>query len=176
MSRQIVENAWKKWSERRDLNSRPPVPQTGALTRLRYAPSQTGTGVASAPALPGAAAMFLSPAACNLYGWQRPDPLSQPPNSQRSGRPGWRAACGRARVALRSLKHWPRDEILQTDTLVAGASAAARQSRDGWRGAGQPLPVAASCVEEGEMDQGHRQACGTAGSAFLVDLARNARP
>ncbi len=31
------------WSERRDLNSRPPVPQTGALTRLRYAPSQSGT-------------------------------------------------------------------------------------------------------------------------------------
>ena len=28
----------KYWSERRDLNSRPPVPQTGALTRLRYAP------------------------------------------------------------------------------------------------------------------------------------------
>src|SRR5438105_5503194 len=26
------------WSERRDLNSRPPVPQTGALTRLRHAP------------------------------------------------------------------------------------------------------------------------------------------
>jgi hypothetical protein len=28
----------KKWSERRDLNSGPPVPQTGALTGLRYAP------------------------------------------------------------------------------------------------------------------------------------------
>lgn len=28
----------KQWSERRDLNSRPPVPQTGALTGLRYAP------------------------------------------------------------------------------------------------------------------------------------------
>ena len=27
------------WSERRDLNSRPPVPQTGALTRLRHAPN-----------------------------------------------------------------------------------------------------------------------------------------
>lgn len=26
------------WSERGDLNSRPPVPQTGALTELRYAP------------------------------------------------------------------------------------------------------------------------------------------
>jgi hypothetical protein len=26
------------WSERRDLNSRPPVPQTGALTGLRHAP------------------------------------------------------------------------------------------------------------------------------------------
>jgi hypothetical protein len=28
-----------KWSERGDLNSRPPVPQTGALTELRYAPT-----------------------------------------------------------------------------------------------------------------------------------------
>jgi hypothetical protein len=28
-----------KWSERRDLNSGPPVPQTGALTGLRYAPN-----------------------------------------------------------------------------------------------------------------------------------------
>jgi hypothetical protein len=28
----------KKWSERQDLNLRPPVPQTGALTGLRYAP------------------------------------------------------------------------------------------------------------------------------------------
>ncbi len=27
------------WSERRDLNPRPPVPQTGALTGLRYAPN-----------------------------------------------------------------------------------------------------------------------------------------
>ncbi len=27
------------WSERRDLNSGPPVPQTGALTGLRYAPT-----------------------------------------------------------------------------------------------------------------------------------------
>ena len=27
-----------EWSEREDLNLRPPVPQTGALTRLRYAP------------------------------------------------------------------------------------------------------------------------------------------
>ncbi len=27
-----------EWSERRDLNPRPPVPQTGALTRLRHAP------------------------------------------------------------------------------------------------------------------------------------------
>jgi hypothetical protein len=26
------------WSERRDLNPGPPVPQTGALTGLRYAP------------------------------------------------------------------------------------------------------------------------------------------
>ena len=29
----------EKWSERGDLNSRPPVPQTGALTELRYAPT-----------------------------------------------------------------------------------------------------------------------------------------
>src|SRR5262249_1225435 len=29
----------KCWSERRDLNSGPPVPQTGALTGLRYAPN-----------------------------------------------------------------------------------------------------------------------------------------
>jgi hypothetical protein len=27
-----------RWSGRRDLNSGPPVPQTGALTRLRHAP------------------------------------------------------------------------------------------------------------------------------------------
>ena len=30
------------WSERRDSNSRPPVPQTGALTGLRYAPKCGG--------------------------------------------------------------------------------------------------------------------------------------
>jgi hypothetical protein len=30
---------WVFWSERRDLNSGPPVPQTGALTGLRYAPN-----------------------------------------------------------------------------------------------------------------------------------------
>lgn len=37
-----VESGWREnpeWSERGDLNSRPPVPQTGALTRLRYAPT-----------------------------------------------------------------------------------------------------------------------------------------
>jgi hypothetical protein len=34
--------AGKKWSERRDSNSRPPVPQTGALTGLRYAPPWSG--------------------------------------------------------------------------------------------------------------------------------------
>ena len=32
-------NSLKGWSERGDLNSRPPVPQTGALTELRYAPT-----------------------------------------------------------------------------------------------------------------------------------------
>ena len=43
---QVGCNSWfvaavtlKKWSERGDLNSRPPVPQTGALTELRYAPT-----------------------------------------------------------------------------------------------------------------------------------------
>ena len=48
------------WSERRDLNSGPPVPQTGALTGLRYAPnigphySQPGSCAATraGPALP----------------------------------------------------------------------------------------------------------------------------
>ena len=33
-----VSDKKKFWSERRDLNSGPPVPQTGALTGLRYAP------------------------------------------------------------------------------------------------------------------------------------------
>jgi hypothetical protein len=33
---ELLENFW---SERRDLNSGPPVPQTGALTGLRYAPN-----------------------------------------------------------------------------------------------------------------------------------------
>src|SRR5215471_2222399 len=33
----------ESWSERRDLNSGPPVPQTGALTGLRYAPPVTRT-------------------------------------------------------------------------------------------------------------------------------------
>jgi hypothetical protein len=28
----------KKWSGRRDLNSRPPAPKAGALAKLRYAP------------------------------------------------------------------------------------------------------------------------------------------
>ena len=31
-------SAGQEWSERRDSNSGPPVPQTGALTGLRYAP------------------------------------------------------------------------------------------------------------------------------------------
>ena len=38
-SRGCYELAGGFWSERRDLNSRPPVPQTGALTGLRYAPT-----------------------------------------------------------------------------------------------------------------------------------------
>src|SRR5215470_8956151 len=38
------------WSGRRDLNPRPPVPQTGALTGLRHAPTGTaGTIGLSAP-------------------------------------------------------------------------------------------------------------------------------
>ena len=32
---------WLKWSERADSNRRPLVPQTSALTRLRYAPIAT---------------------------------------------------------------------------------------------------------------------------------------
>jgi hypothetical protein len=36
----LASSFWgEKWSERGDLNSRPPVPQTGALTELRYAPT-----------------------------------------------------------------------------------------------------------------------------------------
>ena len=34
-----LETQRERWSERGDLNSRPPVPQTGALTELRYAPT-----------------------------------------------------------------------------------------------------------------------------------------
>ena len=32
---------WKKWSEWRDSNPRPLVPQTSALTGLRYTPTAT---------------------------------------------------------------------------------------------------------------------------------------
>src|SRR6476646_2749404 len=35
----VLGETLENWSERRDLNSRPPVPQTGALTELRYAPT-----------------------------------------------------------------------------------------------------------------------------------------
>ena len=38
-----VAQAAECWSERRDLNSGPPVPQTGALTGLRYAPTDAET-------------------------------------------------------------------------------------------------------------------------------------
>jgi hypothetical protein len=41
------------WSERGDLNSRPPVPQTGALTRLRYAPIRGSFAPARARGQPG---------------------------------------------------------------------------------------------------------------------------
>src|SRR5262245_15309301 len=40
----------KKWSERGDLNSRPPVPQTGALTGLRYAPTLGNKHFSASPA------------------------------------------------------------------------------------------------------------------------------
>jgi hypothetical protein len=35
----------QEWSERRDSNSGPPVPQTGALTGLRYAPTPQGLDI-----------------------------------------------------------------------------------------------------------------------------------
>jgi hypothetical protein len=38
-SLKTIQVQWLGWSERRDLNSGPPVPQTGALTGLRYAPN-----------------------------------------------------------------------------------------------------------------------------------------
>ena len=38
-----------KWSEREDLNLRPPVPQTGALTGLRYAPFRALWGQSQPP-------------------------------------------------------------------------------------------------------------------------------
>ena len=44
---EILRSVPSFWSERRDLNSGPPVPQTGALTGLRYAPSQTATIMAT---------------------------------------------------------------------------------------------------------------------------------
>src|SRR5215211_7744945 len=40
--RKYVGISARYWSERRDLNSGPPVPQTGALTGLRYAPPLLG--------------------------------------------------------------------------------------------------------------------------------------
>src|SRR5215470_16854424 len=38
------------WSGRRDLNPRPPVPQTGALTGLRHAPTGTARTRTTRPA------------------------------------------------------------------------------------------------------------------------------
>ena len=58
---------WVVWSERRDLNSGPPVPQTGALTGLRYAPnigphySQRGLALQHAPAWPRRTAHYAAP-------------------------------------------------------------------------------------------------------------------
>ena len=55
------------WSERRDLNSGPPVPQTGALTGLRYAPnigphySERRLKPQHAPARGGRSENFASP-------------------------------------------------------------------------------------------------------------------
>ncbi len=48
----------RHWSERGDLNSRPPVPQTGALTRLRYAPFP---GVFCPGGGAGSTAVFYAP-------------------------------------------------------------------------------------------------------------------
>src|SRR5712664_98991 len=50
--RKVFELLANFWSERRDLNSGPPVPQTGALTGLRYAPNgrdYSGWGEAAQP-------------------------------------------------------------------------------------------------------------------------------
>src|SRR5438105_7539984 len=52
MSCSIVEGGW---SERRDSNSGPPVPQTGALTGLRYAPMKGRTIVSPFPRCNGEA-------------------------------------------------------------------------------------------------------------------------
>ena len=35
---EVIDFAFEKWSERRDSNPRPLVPQTSALTGLRHAP------------------------------------------------------------------------------------------------------------------------------------------
>jgi hypothetical protein len=56
-----------RWSERRDLNSGPPVPQTGALTGLRYAPnigphySERGLAPQHVPAWRGRTAYCAAP-------------------------------------------------------------------------------------------------------------------
>jgi hypothetical protein len=56
------------WSERRDLNSGPPVPQTGALTGLRYAPpGQVACSVGQVA--PG---REIRPAFCRSFGRRRP--------------------------------------------------------------------------------------------------------
>ncbi len=51
------------WSERGDLNSRPPVPQTGALTRLRYAPFLSVTHVGAS--LPHLTALYSMRGVCS---------------------------------------------------------------------------------------------------------------
>lgn len=57
-SKERLDRQWLEWSERRDLNSRPPVPQTGALTGLRYAPSGRDYRDAAGAAQPGRGAVF----------------------------------------------------------------------------------------------------------------------
>jgi hypothetical protein len=47
--RETVTFQWFKWSEWRDSNPRPLVPQTSALTGLRYTPTALLIGAVAAP-------------------------------------------------------------------------------------------------------------------------------
>src|SRR5262249_34129411 len=62
------------WSERRDLNSRPPVPQTGALTRLRHAPDLSRGGA------PPRAADYSG-----VIRWRQPKRLRSSPRRAQAG-------------------------------------------------------------------------------------------